>query len=181
MEVFTRILRERAAEPDAVGDVDVAWDAFAAFLQVEVEGIAGSEDDGDGFIVEWGRWHWNDDLPALSFGRLYAVTDAEAEAEAEAVAEAEAEADGADGADDGLGGQPQYWKVELQLVFAEDPAWADLDSLGHQDTGFDHDGIGPPRAAALREMRRFVESHPQLAAMWRAEPVRSALVLERAG
>ena len=77
--------------------------------------------------------------------------------------------------------QPEYWKVELQLVFGEDPAWAALDSLGHQDTGFDYDEIGMPRTVALGEMRRFIESYPQLAAMWRAEPIRSNLTLEQAG
>ncbi|MGW6732299.1 hypothetical protein [Streptomyces sp. NPDC055013] len=71
--------------------------------------------------------------------------------------------------------------MELQLVFTEDPAWADLDSLGHQDTGYDFDEIGPRRTAALREMRRFIESCPSLAAMWRTEPTRSELTLERAG
>lgn len=61
------------------------------------------------------------------------------------------------------------------------PAWAALDSLGHQDTGFDYDEIGMPRTVALGEMRRFIESYPQLAAMWRAEPIRSNLTLEQAG
>ncbi|KUJ36250.1 hypothetical protein ADL25_33740 [Streptomyces sp. NRRL F-5122] len=63
----------------------------------------------------------------------------------------------------------------------EDPAWADIDCLGHQGTGFDHHGIGALRTAALGTMRRIVESFPQLAAMWRAEPTRSGLTLERAG
>jgi hypothetical protein len=71
--------------------------------------------------------------------------------------------------------------VELHLIFAEDPAWADLDSVGHQDTGFDHNEIGAARIAALEEARRFIESCPQLAAMGRAEPIRSGLTLERAG
>ncbi|WP_336115011.1 hypothetical protein [Streptomyces sp. PTD9-10] len=98
---------------------------------------------------------------ALSFSRLLAVS----------------ESDDRDDPD----WQPKYWKVELQLVFAEDPAWTDLDRLGHQDTGFDYDEIGAPRIAALGEMRQFIESYPQLAAMWRAEPTRSGLALERAG
>jgi hypothetical protein len=38
-----------------------------------------------------------------------------------------------------------------------------------------------PRTVALGEMRRFIESYPQLAAMWRAEPIRSNLTLEQAG
>lgn len=159
--MFARILRQRGLEPDAVGDVDAAWDAFGEFLQIEVEGIEPPENDGDGFIVEWGRWDWNDDQPSLSFGRLLAVGDG--------------------GDRDAPDRQPEYWKVELELVFAEDPAWADLDGLGHQDTGFDHREIGAPRIAALREMRRFIESYPPLAAMWRTAPTHSGLALDRAG
>ncbi|MFE2098457.1 hypothetical protein [Streptomyces sp. NPDC059468] len=161
MDAFARILRQRAVDPDAVRDVAAAWDAFGEFLQIEVEGIERSENDSDGFIVEWGKWGWNDNHPALSFSRLLAVS----------------ESDDRDDPD----WQPKYWKVALQLVFAEDPAWTDLDRLGHQDTGFDYDEIGAPRIAALGEMRQFIESYPQLAAMWRAEPTRSGLALERAG
>ncbi|WP_405766582.1 hypothetical protein OG539_15400 [Actinacidiphila glaucinigra] len=101
-EALSRTLRRHGAAPDAVSDVGAAWEAFAEFLAVEVEGV--EEADGDGFIAEWGRWDWNDDLPALSFGRLLAVRDT-----------------GGDAAHR----QPEYWKVELQLCFAEDPAWAD--------------------------------------------------------
>jgi hypothetical protein len=161
VDVFARTLRQRAVEPDSVRDVGAAWDAFGEFLQIEIEGIERPENDGDGFIVEWGRWGWNDDQPALSFGRLLAVN----------------EADDSDDPD----WQPEYWKLELQLIFGEDPAWANLDSLGHQDTGFDYAEIGAPRLAALGETRRFIESYPQLAAIWRAEPTRSSLTLERAG
>ncbi|MFJ9865262.1 hypothetical protein [Streptomyces sp. NPDC101165] len=160
MDVFARALRQRGVEPDAVRDVDATRNAFGAFLQIEVAGIERPENDGDGFIVEWGRWDGNDDQPSPSFGRLLAVNDA--------------------GDRDAPDWQPEYWKAELQLVFAEDPAWADLDSLGHQDTGFDHAEIGAPRITALEETRRFIESYPQLAAMWRAEPTRSGLTLERA-
>ncbi|MGW3624741.1 hypothetical protein [Streptomyces sp. NPDC000880] len=160
-EAFAQTLRHRGVEPDAVRNVDAAWDAFGEFLQIEIEGIERPENDGDGFIAEWGRWDWNDDQPALSFGRLLAVNDA------------------GDRADPYW--QPEYWKVELQLIFKEDPAWADLDSIGSQDTGFDYDEIGAPRTAALGEIRRFIESYPQLAAMWRAEPTRSDLMLDRAG
>lgn len=160
-DVFARILRQRAVEPDDVRDVDTAWDAFSEFLQIEIEGIQSPGDDGDGFIVQWGRWGWNDHRPALSFGRQLAVTEV--------------------GEHDDPYWQPEYWQVELQLIFEEDPAWADLDSLGQQDTGFDFDEVGAPRTAALGRIRGVLESYPQLAAMWRAEPIRSDLTLERAG
>lgn len=160
-EKFAQILRQRGVEPDAVRNVDAVWDAFGEFCQIEVDGIERTEDDGDGFIAEWGRWDWNDDQPSLSFGRQLAVT-------------------GAGGRDD-PDRQPEYWKVELELIFAEDPAWADLDRLGHQDTGYTFAEIGAPRTTALVEVRRFIESYPPLAAMWRAEPTRTVLSLERVG
>jgi hypothetical protein len=160
-EMFAQILRQHGVEPDAARDVDAAWEAFGEFCQVEVDGIERTEDDGDGFIAEWGRWDWNDDQPSLSFGRQLAVT-------------------GVGGRDD-PDWQPEYWKVELALIFAEDPAWADLDHLGHQNTGYTFAEAGAPRTAALVQTRRFIESCPQLASMWRAEPIRTVLTLERVG
>ncbi|MDX2811573.1 hypothetical protein ABZ312_35660 [Streptomyces sp. NPDC006207] len=159
-EALARILRRHGAAPGAVHDVDAAWQSFAEFLAIEVEGV--EEADGDGFIAAWGRWDWNDDLPALSFGRLLAVHDT-------------------GGNRNDPHRQPGYWEVELQLCCAEDPAWAELDDLGLQDTGFDHHAIGAPRTAALAETLRLIRSYPQLAAMWRATPVRSTVTLERAG
>jgi hypothetical protein len=160
-DVFAQIVQRHRVEPNAVRDVQAAWDAFGEFLQIEIEGIEGPENDGDGFIVQWGRWDWNDDQPALSFGRQLAVTEV--------------------GGRDDPYWQPEYWQVDLQLIFGENPAWADLGSLGHRDTGFDFDEVGAPRTAALGRIRRFLESYPQLAAIWRAEPIRSDLTIERVG
>lgn len=102
-----------------------------------------------------------DDQASLSFGRLLAVGD------------------GAERDDPYW--LPEYWKVELDLVFAEDPAGADFDGVGFQNTGFDHTETGGLRTASLGETRRFLKSYPQLAAMWRAEPVRSEVTLDQAG
>ncbi|MEJ8643329.1 hypothetical protein WKI68_21930 [Streptomyces sp. MS1.HAVA.3] len=99
-EALAQTLRQQGVDPDAVRDVDAAWDAFGRFLQLEIDGIEGPENDGDGFIVEWGRWDWNDGRPALSFGRLLAVS----------------EPGDVDDADEGYW-QPEYWKAELELVF----------------------------------------------------------------
>jgi hypothetical protein len=99
--------------------------------------------------------------PALSLGRLLAVRD--------------------DGDRDDPSWQPEYWQIGLEVLFADDPAWSDLGTLPHQDTGFDFAEIGQPRLVALAAARAMVESFPQLRAMWRAQPVRSSLTLERAG
>jgi hypothetical protein len=160
-DAFTQILRRRGVEPDAVRDVEVAWDAFGEFLQIEVEGVEGFEKDDDGFVVQWGRWDWNDNRPALSFVRQLAVVVADER--------------------DDSGGQPEHWQVELLLVFGEDPAWEHLDSLGHPDTGIDFGEIGAPRNAAFGRTRHLIESLPELAAVWRAQPLRSDLTFERAG
>ena len=160
-ETFARILRRRGVEPDSVRDVEVAWGAFCEFLQVGVDGIEGPEDDGDGFIVQWGRWDWNGGRPAMSFGRQLAVSVGHGPDEA--------------------AWEPEYWQVELRLVFAEGPGWADLDSLGRQDTGFRFGGMGMGRAVVLGEMRGPLQSYPQLGALWQAGPLRSDLALERVG
>ncbi|MGW3263637.1 hypothetical protein [Streptomyces sp. NPDC001056] len=44
--VRTEILGEHGVEPDGVRDVDAAWAAFGAFLQVEIEGIGPPGNDG---------------------------------------------------------------------------------------------------------------------------------------
>lgn len=154
-------MRSRGLDPDAVDNVETAWVAFGEFLQTGVDGVLGPDDDGDGFIVEWGRWGWNDHRPALSFGRQLAVSDS------------------GDRGDPYW--QPDYWKVDLQVSFAPDPAWDDLERVPFHDTGFDFKEIGPLRTAALVESRSFVQSYPQLRAMWQGRPVHSCLMFEQVG
>jgi hypothetical protein len=162
LDVFAQVLRRHGVEPDAVGDVAAAWAAFEEFIQIEIDGIEGPDNDGDGFIAEWGTWSWNDGLPALSFGRLLAVNDHDWER-------------------DDSNWQPQYWKLDLQMCFADHPDLAGLDDIGFQDTGFDFYEIGSARAAALVETRAFIQSYPQLTALWRSRPLRSQLTLDQAG
>ncbi|MEU2833511.1 hypothetical protein ABZ667_33490 [Streptomyces lavendulae] len=77
--------------------------------------------------------------------------------------------------------QPQRCSVELELFFADAPAWADLDKMAWTNSmGFDFDPIGHERAATLAQIATFMETLPQVSAMWRAIPVDSALGLERA-
>ncbi|WP_327248445.1 hypothetical protein [Streptomyces sp. NBC_01320] len=159
--MFALILRRHGLDPDAVDDVARAWSAFQEFVQEQIDGIEPAEDDGDGFIVQWGRWSWNDDRPALAFTRQLAVSD--------------------EGDQDDEFWQPQHWNVELELFFADAPAWADLGDMAWTNSmGFDFDPIGPERAAALAQIATLIESLPQVSAMWRATPVGSALGLERA-
>ncbi|WP_327351899.1 hypothetical protein [Streptomyces sp. NBC_01304] len=157
-DAFAHILQRRGVEPDAVVDVEAAWEAFAEFSQVLISGIEGPGDDGDCIIAQWGKGDWNAGQPTLSFGRQLAVSDRD-----------QSDPDR----------QPAYWLVELELRFADDPAWSDLDSIGLQDTGFDAAEIGAPRDTVLADNRRLMHSYPQLAAMWRAQPVRSRVTLER--
>jgi len=160
-EIFALILRSHELDPDAVDDVARAWSAFQEFVQVQIDGIEPAEDDGDGFIVQWGRWGRNDDRPALLFTRQFAVSDE-------------------DDRDDEFW-QPERWSVELELFFADDPAWADLNKMAWTNSmGFDFDPIGPERAATLAQIATFIQTLPQVSAMWRATPVSSTLRLERA-
>lgn len=156
---FARILRAHGTDLDAVTDVDAAWAAFEEFLQVEIAGIDSDENDGDGFNVEWGRWTWTDRRPALAFRRLLGVLDTE---------------DRQDPQD-----QPEYWTVELELSFAEDPAWADLNLPEYVGAGLKHYRLGAERRAAMVEEREYLGTFPQLAALWRAEPIHSRVVLEQ--
>ncbi len=141
--------------------MEAAWAAFEEFVQLPVEGIEGSEDDGDGFIVEWGVWDWTGNRPALSLGRLLAVNE--------------------DGDRQDPYWQPQYWKVEFQACFTVDPAWAALHSGGGGNSGFDHAAIGKPRADALAATRRYIDQDPLLSAMWRSAPIDFEVTLDPAG
>jgi hypothetical protein len=71
---FAEILRRHGVDPEAVTDVEAAWCAFGEFLQVAVDGID-TDADADGFLVQWGRYSWNDDRLSLSFTRQLAVVD----------------------------------------------------------------------------------------------------------
>ncbi|CAM3367511.1 hypothetical protein [Stackebrandtia soli] len=154
VEEFARILRAHGLDPDAVDDVDAAWSAFEAFLQVGVDGIDSVEDLGDGLSVEWGWWSRTDPRASLAFRRLLGVLDTEDR------------------------DQPEYWVVELELCFEDSPDWADLHRMESRGTGFEHYELGEERRAALADLRGFLDTYPQLAALFRATPVASRLRLE---
>lgn len=158
-DVFGQVLRRHGLDPSAVTDVAEAWAAFAEFLQIEVDGILSPVDqDGDGFIVQWGRSSWNGYRPSLSFTRQLAIPDAEDPA-----------------------WQPSYWQLDLAMTFEDQPGLAGLDELNESDTGFSFTPVGPERAAELTEMHKhYLGLYPQLQAMWNAKPITTELTMYQA-
>lgn len=133
-ETFEQIVRNHGVQPTAVTDVEAAWCAFVEFLQTEISGIAPVDEDGDGFIVQWGRRSWGNNRLLLVLTRQLAVVDS--------------------GDREDPGCQGELWQVELGIAFDDEPALIALeDGLGASDTGFRFDPIGPERAAALVEVR----------------------------
>jgi len=73
-EVLAGLLREHGQDPDRVDSVEVAWHVFRSFLDIPVDGLEDDpHSDADGFIVQWGRYGWNDQMPSLTFTRQFAV------------------------------------------------------------------------------------------------------------
>jgi hypothetical protein len=146
-----------------VDDVDAAWQAFREFLTVLMDGLESDPDaDADGWIVQWGRHSWHDNVPSLAFTRQFAVDTRETWTESDRH-------------------QPEHWQVSLDLVFADEPTLADLDRFDVRDTGFDFSPPGPAQDAALGEVERAVARHPTLRELWAGTPTRSAVAMERAG
>ncbi|MEJ3745334.1 hypothetical protein WEI85_18830 [Actinomycetes bacterium KLBMP 9797] len=158
-EVFERLLRQRGIDPHSVNDVEAAWAAFEEFVQTPVNGILPGDDcDADGFIVQWGRWSWNDKRPALCFTRQLAVPDPE-----------------------DPDGQPSYWQVELEMLFQDEASLEGLDELNESNSGFSFDPISPARGSELAALRdHYLGLYPQLCVLWRATPVESRLSLHQA-
>ena len=156
IEVFSRFLRQRGVDPDAVADVHAARAAFEEFLQIQLDGVASGE-DVDGYIVQWGRWSWNDSRPSLSFTRQLAIPDAEDPDR-----------------------QPSYWQVELEMTFPDVPSLADLDELNESSTGFSFDPIGSTRAAELASTRdHYLTLYPQLRTLFDSAPAKSSLSMQQ--
>jgi hypothetical protein len=129
---------------------------------VEVDGLETAPgSDADGFIVQWGRYGLNGGLPSLSFTRQFAV-DVRAEW---------TETDWY---------QPEYWQVSLDMVFADQPALADLDQLNTSNSGFYFERSGSGMDNALREALWEFEQYPTLQALWASTPLRGAVDLAQA-
>jgi len=73
-EVLARLLREHGQDPSHVTSVEASWQAFRSFLASPVDGLEPDpQRDADGFIVQWGRYVWDDMRPSLTFTRQMAV------------------------------------------------------------------------------------------------------------
>ncbi|GAB3831508.1 hypothetical protein GCM10027610_021750 [Dactylosporangium cerinum] len=162
--MFAQILRRHGVDPAAVTDVEAAWRAFGEFLDVEVDGVD-PDQDGDGFVIQWGRNSWTDGRLSLTLTRQLIVHD-------------DADPEDDEDAYEGYEGHDDFWQVELTMCFADEPDLVGLDGLEIQDTSFAFDPIGPARTAALAEARATMERHAQLRAVWRVTPVGSELTFD---
>jgi hypothetical protein len=153
------VLRDRGLDPDLVESTEAAWHAFCAFLATDVDGLDSAYDtEADGFIVQWGRYSWNDKLPTLDFTRQLAV-DISAGQDAFEI------------------GRAALWQVSLQIVFPDHPA---LDQLETRDTGFYFVRTGPQMDSAQREVRQTVDLSPTLRTLWASKPLKSSVDQEQA-
>lgn len=155
---FEHILRKHGIpQPTAITDVDVAWLAFVDFSQTGFDGIAPADEDGDGFIIQWGRRSWGDERLMLTLTRQFAVVD-----------------NGRDQNDPYF--QPELWQLELNIAFNDQPALtAHLTGDDASNTDFQFDPIGPQRAAAMADARARAHQNALVRAMWSATPANSEL------
>jgi hypothetical protein len=151
-DLLASILRQHGQAPDAITDTMAAWTAFAEFTQTKVAGIDTQPDfDSDGFILQWGRWSWNDHRPSMSFTRQVAVPCEDGQFE----------------------GLVEFWQIELVLFYEDSEV---LSSHSDQDTGFYFSNGDEEWQVALAEAQDF----PPLQAVAKTTPVSSSLTLEHA-
>lgn len=162
-DVLARLLREHGQDPGRVTNVEAAWQAFRSFLASPVDGLEpGPDRDADGFMVQWGRYGGTDKRPRLTFTRHMAVDVRATWTESDWY-------------------QPEYWQVNLELVFDDGPALADFDELEVGDTGFYFSPPGPEQDRAFGEVEWEIQQYPTLQALWASTPVLSSLDLDHAG
>jgi hypothetical protein len=107
--VLGGLLRHRGQDPRGVTSTAEAWAAFEEFLQADVDGICRPVDeyDSDGFFVRWNRQF-------LTLRRQLAIAGKPE-----------------DMADEFW--EPEYWQVDLELVYGDGE---DLFDEYDADTGF---------------------------------------------
>lgn len=151
-DLLAEILRQYGQAPHAITDTGVAWAAFAEFAQTKLSGIdTRPNSDSDGFILQWGRWSWNDHRPCMSFTRQLAVPREHDQFESVA----------------------EYWHMELALFYEES---AVLSIHSDQGTGFYFPASEEEWRAALMEAEDF----PPFRAVAETAPVGNLITLERA-
>ena len=157
--MFAQILRRHGVDQDSVTDVEAAWGAFAEFLQLDIDCLDPTPDsDADGFIIQWGRRSWSDNLLILTFTRQLAIVDV--------------------GDHDDSYWQPELWQLDLEMAFDDEADLIGLDRLDVQDTGFRFPPVGPLRAAALTDTWAETQRHAPVRAAWIATPAGSGLSFE---
>jgi hypothetical protein len=155
-DAFAEILQRFGLQPDAVTNVEAAWQAFQDFVQVEVDGLAPDPDaDRDGFIVQWGRCYANSELASLSFTRQLAIAGPRDL--------------------DGLEGHSGFWQLDPRISFDDSCDPIDFDGLDTANTDFYFDPIGSQRAEALMKIRGYVDHQPLLRGIWHMTPASSEL------
>ncbi|GAA4606451.1 hypothetical protein BJY16_005838 [Actinoplanes octamycinicus] len=158
-QILDGLLRRYDVDPDHVHDVPAAWQAFTAFLALPVDGLEPVENDADGFMVQWGRYSWNDRLPSVAFTRQFAVDVRDAWTAPE----------------DWY--QPELWQVNLEMVFPDTPELAGVGRSSPADTGLDFSAPGPERNRAIRAVEQELARQPALQAAWASSPARSGVTL----
>ncbi|MDG4788896.1 hypothetical protein O7626_23710 [Micromonospora sp. WMMD1102] len=130
-----------------------AWRVFWSFLAVEIDGLESAPGgNADGFAVSWGRYSWSDELPTLSFNRHLMVNGA-----------------GPDWY------QPERWRLSLDMVFPDLPAFADVGELNTQSSGIYCERPDSAVDDVVREVLWEIEQYPALQALWTSTPLRSVI------
>ncbi|WP_430782382.1 hypothetical protein [Actinoplanes sp. G11-F43] len=161
VQELSGLLGRQGIDPGRVHDVAAAWEAFTEFLALPVDGLEPVDDDADGFMVQWGRYSWNDRLPAVTFTRQFAVDVRDAWT--------------------GTGWyQPEIWQVNLDLIFPDTPGLAGLGRPAPADTGLTFSAPGPDRAQAIDAVEQQLQRNPALRAAWASVPAHSRLSLDEA-
>jgi hypothetical protein len=156
-DVLRSMLRGRGQDPDAVRSTAEAWRAFADFLGTPVDGICRPVEDydSDGFILQWGRTSWSSDRQSLTFTRQLAVAGKDD-----------------DKADEHW--QPEYWQVNLELVYDDTE---EIRDEFEADTGFYFFDGAESLSSELADVR---DTCVPLRTAMRLAPLSSALTFDRA-
>ena len=75
-----RLIMAEGGDPGEVHDVDLAWQAFRAFLAVPLDGLFDRWDgdvEADTLVIEFPVSDWSDDRPGLLIARRFAIASVE--------------------------------------------------------------------------------------------------------